>query len=156
MEGHRAARADAAGRAVIEARVERIPVEATRPLRQAVLRPFLALEQLAESEPPGAVAFGVLGGEGEPVAVGLIGPEGEPGAWRIRGMATDPAARGRGLGGGVLAALIDHAARHGATRIWCNARIPARGLYERAGFEPVSEEWDEPRIGRHVRMSRSV
>ncbi len=136
--------------------VEPIPVEATRPLRQAVLRPYLELAQLAASEPAGAVAFGVRGDGGEPVAVGLIGAEGEPGAWRIRGMATAPEARGRGFGSAVLAALLDHAAADGATRVWCNARVPALALYERAGFEVVSDEWDEPRIGPHVRMSRSV
>ena len=156
MAGHRAARAGAAGPAVTDARVEPIPVEATRPLRQAVLRPFLELEQLAGSEPPGAVAFGVLGDAGAPVAVGLIGEEGEPGAWRIRGMATAPEARGRGFGGEVLAALVAHAAARGARRIWCNARTTALTLYAREGFEVVSDEWDEPRIGPHVRMSLSV
>jgi GNAT superfamily N-acetyltransferase len=141
---------------VTHARVERIPVAATRPLRQAVLRPFLELEQLADSEPPDAAAFGVPGGAGAPVAVGLIGPEGEPGAWRIRGMATAPEARGRGFGGSVLAALVAHAATHGAARVWCNARTAAMTLYAREGFEVVSEEWDEPRIGPHVRMSLSI
>lgn len=90
------------------------------------------------------------------MAVGLIVPEGEPGAWRIRGMATEPAARGHGAGGAILAGLIDHARGQGASRIWCNARVPARGLYERAGLTAVSAEFEIEPIGPHVVMERRI
>ena len=40
----------------------------------------------------------------------------------------------------------------GATRVWCNARMPARSLYERAGFKAISEEFDLPPIGPHLVM----
>jgi predicted GNAT family N-acyltransferase len=56
----------------------------------------------------------------------------------------------------VLGALIEHAAAQGATRIWCNARIPAVSLYARAGFEVESEEFEIPGIGSHVVMARRV
>jgi ribosomal protein S18 acetylase RimI-like enzyme len=124
----------------------------TRPLRQAVLRPHQALGDLAASEPPGAFAVGAFGDGGELVAVGLVGPDGEPGSWRVRGMATAPDARGRGLGTAVLDALLEHATAHGARRVWCNARTPARSLYERAGFRAVSEEFELPDIGPHLVM----
>jgi ribosomal protein S18 acetylase RimI-like enzyme len=137
-------------------RAERIDLAQTRPLRQAILRPFLTQEEMARFEPSDAVAFGARDDTGELVAVGLVGPEGGPGAWRIRGMATAPAARGGGRGAAVLRALVEHAEAHGATRVWCNARVPARGLYERAGLRVVSEEWEEPRIGPHVRMEKLV
>ncbi len=126
----------------------------TRPLRHAVLRPHQALGDLAASEPPGAFAVGAFADGGELVAVGLIGPDGEPGSWRVRGMATAPAARGRGLGTAVLEALLEHATAHGAQRVWCNVRTPARSLYERAGFHPVSEEFELPDIGPHLVMER--
>ena len=45
--------------------------------------------------------------------------------WRIRGMATRPDLRGRGLGGLVLDALVDHIAGHGGGLLWCNARVTA-------------------------------
>jgi GNAT superfamily N-acetyltransferase len=127
-------------------------VEATRPLRQAVLRPHQTLEEMAESEPPDAVGFGAFA-EGDLIGVGLIGPEGEPGAWRVRGMATAAPARGRGAGSAVLSALLEHARSNGARRVWASVRIPARRLYERAGFVPVSEEFELPQIGPHVIMS---
>jgi GNAT superfamily N-acetyltransferase len=69
-------------------------------------------------------------------------------------MATASHARGRGAATAVLAALLDHAASLGAVRVWCNARTPARSLYERAGLRVVSDEFDLPEIGPHFRMER--
>lgn len=105
-----------------------------------------------ESEPPDAFAAGVFEG-GELVAVGLIGPEGDPGAWRVRGMATAPAARGRGAGTAVLELLLAHARKHGATGVWASVRTPARTLYERAGFQQTTEAFELPEIGPHVIMN---
>ena len=128
-----------------------IPLAQTRALRRDVLRPYMTVDELATTEPGSAVAFGVFEAD-ELVAVGLVGPEGEPGDWRIRGMATAAHARGRGAGTKVLQALVQHAIDNGATRLWCNARTPARSLYERAGFVATSDEFETPRIGPHYRM----
>jgi GNAT superfamily N-acetyltransferase len=130
--------------------VRAVDVALTRELRQAVLRPHLDVAQMTASEPPGAFAVGAFDGD-RLVAVGLIGIDGGE-RWRIRGMATDPSDRGRGAGGMVLDALIAHARAHGATRIWCNARVPARRSYERAGFGCVSAAFELHRIGPHVVM----
>jgi GNAT superfamily N-acetyltransferase len=91
---------------------------------------------------------------GRVLGVGSVVPE-DPG-WRVRGMATEPAARGRGVGAEILAALIEHARAHGATLIWCNARPAAMSLYERAGFVAVGEPWDDPELGPHQRMELEV
>ncbi|HEX4036376.1 MAG TPA: GNAT family N-acetyltransferase [Solirubrobacteraceae bacterium] len=131
--------------------VRALAPEATREMRQEILRPHQSVEELAEHEPPNALAVGAFEGE-ELVAVGLIGPDGEGGAWRIRGMATTPAVRGRGAGSAVLEALVEHAAASGAQRVWCNARTPARSLYERAGLRVVSEQFELPAIGPHYVM----
>ncbi len=88
--------------------------------------------------------------------MGLIGPQGGPGSWRVRGMATAPRARGAGAGTAVLTALLDHAAAEGAQRVWCNVRIGARSLYERAGFHVSSEEFELPEIGPHLVMEREL
>jgi GNAT superfamily N-acetyltransferase len=132
-------------------RVEPIPVSGTRSLRRSVLRPHEPAEAIASHEPPGAFAFAAFEGEAL-IAVGLVGPEGEPGSWRVRGMATEPEARCRGAGAAVLAALLECAREHGATRVWCNARIGAVTLYQRAEFEIVSERFEIPEIGPHYRM----
>jgi ribosomal protein S18 acetylase RimI-like enzyme len=71
-------------------------------------------------------------------------------------MATRPEARGKGAGTAVLSALLDHARSHGAAGVWASVRVPARSLYERAGFATVSEEFEPPHIGPHVIMSRGL
>jgi len=133
--------------------VREVPIAATRPLRQAILRPHQTPEELAEHEPAGAFAVGAFDGA-QLVAVGFVAPDGEPGAWRIRGMATVAHVRGRGVGTAVLDALVRHALDNGATRIWCNARTPARSLYAQRGFRVVSDEFELPEIGPHVVMER--
>lgn len=140
---------------VTDLEVRALPLADTRALRQQVLRPRQTVEELADHEPAGAVAFGAFQGS-ELVAVGLVGPDGEPGDWRVRGMATSPQARGRGAGSAILNALVQHAIAHGATRVWCNARTPALNLYRRAGFVVASDEFEPPDIGPHYRMELSV
>jgi len=131
--------------------VRPVSPEQTRALRQTVLRPHETVDEVASRESADAFVVGAFDGD-ELVAAGLIAPDGEPGGWRIRGMATAPPARGQGVGTGVLEALLAHALAAGAQRIWCNARTPARSLYERAGLRVVSEEFELPRIGPHVVM----
>jgi GNAT superfamily N-acetyltransferase len=135
--------------------VRPVAVEQTRPLRQAVLRPHMTVEEMVESEPANAFTVGAFEGE-ELIAVGLVGPEGEPGWWRVRGMATAPEARGRGVGTAVLDALLEHARVHGAKGVWASVRVPARTLYERAGLHVDSEQFELPHIGPHVIMRREL
>jgi GNAT superfamily N-acetyltransferase len=147
-------------------RVVRVSADVLRPLRQAVLRPHQTLDDqvFAGDDAPEAghfAAFADGDDTGEaPIGIASITPEPFPGAggprpgdWRVRGMATDPD-RGRGLGAGsaLLAACLDHARRHGGRRAWCNARTPARGFYERAGFVAEGEEFELAAIGPHFLM----
>lgn len=138
-----------------EIELRAIPVADTRALRQEVLRPRQPIEELAGHEPAGSVAFGAFADE-KLVAVGLVGADGEPGDWRVRGMATRPDARGRGAGTAILQALVEHAIAHGAARVWCNARVGALTLYERAGFVVASDLFEPPDIGPHYRMELSI
>jgi ribosomal protein S18 acetylase RimI-like enzyme len=110
---------------------------------------------LAGEEPPDAYAVGIFDGD-ELLAVGFVAPDGPPGSWRVRAMATAAAARGRGLGGAVLDALVDHARDNGAACVWCNARAPARAFYERAGFRATSEEFEIIPIGPHFVMEKPL
>jgi len=125
----------------------------TRALRQAVLRPHESVEDMAAHEPADAFAVGAFDGQ-ELIAVGFIAPEGGPGSWRIRAMATQEHVRGGGVGRAVLDALVRHALAEGASRIWCNARSPARSFYERAGFRITSEEFELGEMGPHFVMER--
>jgi len=136
---------------VADLRVRSVSLEQTRALRQAVLRPHETLADLAAHEPTGAFAVGAFDAEAL-VAVGFVAPDGEAGAWRIRGMATMAQTRRKGAGTLVLEALVAHAVAHDATRIWCNARVGARSLYERAGLRVVSDVFELPDIGEHFVM----
>ncbi len=138
-----------------EVQVLEVSLAETRALRQAVLRPHQTVDEMAADEPAGSFAIGAFDGEAL-IAVGLVGADGEPGAWRVRGMATAPHARGKGAGAAVLDALVTHAIANGATRVWCNARTPARSLYERAGLRAVSEEFEIPEIGPHFAMEWKI
>jgi ribosomal protein S18 acetylase RimI-like enzyme len=130
-----------------------ISLAETRPLRHAVLRPHETVEDLALHEPAEAYAVGAFDGA-RLLSVGFIAPDGDPRSWRIRGMATASCARGKGAGSAVLDALLNHAVARGASRVWCNARTPARSLYERAGFRAISREFQIPEIGPHFVMER--
>jgi len=129
--------------------VRTIPIEETRPLRHAVLRPHQDVEELISHETEGALAVGAFD-DGDLVAVGFVAPTDD--GWRVRGMATAPRARGRGAGAAVLDGLVNHAREQGADRVWATVRIPARTLYERAGFTAASDEYEIPDIGPHVVM----
>lgn len=133
--------------------VRAIPVEQTRPLRHAVLRPHQDIAELIAHETDGAHAVGAFEDD-ELVAVGFIAPDDD--GWRVRGMATAPHVRGRGAGAAVLEALVAHATTEGAERIWASVRVPARAFYERAGFAVVSEEYDVRDIGPHLVMERRL
>jgi ribosomal protein S18 acetylase RimI-like enzyme len=135
--------------------VRELAVEHTRALRQSVLRPHQSVREMAVDEADGTHAVGVFHDD-VLIAVGLIAPSPELGGWRVRGMATAPDSRNRGAGAAVLDALLRHAAASGASRVWCNARTPAQGFYERAGFHATSQVFDVPQIGPHVVMERAL
>jgi predicted GNAT family N-acyltransferase len=149
----------------VDVRVETVPPEVTLPLRHRVLRPHLSLAEmqpLAGERNPGVVHLAARTPDGAVVGTAVLVPEpfarmpDRAGAWRLRGMATEEGLRGRGIGERVLAEAIGQVARHGGGLLWCNARVPARRFYERAGFTAVGAVWDEPPIGPHVVMWREV
>jgi ribosomal protein S18 acetylase RimI-like enzyme len=140
---------------VTNARARAIPLAETRALRQSVLRLHETIAQIAATEPADAFAAGGFDRE-RLIAVGIIAPDGEPGSWRVCGMATAPGERGRGVGRAVLDELLEHARASGGTRVWCNARVPARSFYERPGFHAVSGVFELPSIGPHLVMEREL
>ncbi len=78
-------------------------------------------------------------------------------AWQLRGMATAPDFRKRGLGREILAFLENDIYGTQAVRLlWCNARIPATRFYQKLGWQIVSEEFAIPTAGPHVRMVKRL
>lgn len=78
-------------------------------------------------------------------------------AWQLRGMAVAPDARGRGIGQALLEFLESALRAESPVRqLWCNARTPAVGFYERQGWRVVSEVFEIPTAGPHVRMTKRL
>ena len=88
--------------------------------------------------------------EGRVVATGRLLPDGHIGR-----MAVLRAARGAGVGGAVLQALIAEAARRGLREVALNAQTHALAFYRRHGFEAVGEVFMEAGIP-HRAMRRTV
>ncbi len=132
-----------------------------RPLRQSILRRGQSWEGTAYpgDGDPATVHLGAFEEEGL-VGIASLYREDRPGAgrggWRLRGMATTPEVRGRGVGRALLAACVAHVATNGGGELWCNARTPAAGFYAAAGFSVLTDEFDIPGIGPHVVMSLEV
>lgn len=147
-----------------EVTVERVPPAETYALRRRVLRPGRPVESvhLPVDGDPATAAFAARAPDGTVVGTTIVFPEpcpwapDRPGAWRLRGMATDPAVRGRGVGTRLLAAALDHVAGQGGRLVWCNVRRPAQRLYERAGFVTHGEGWSDPELGPHMAMWRPL
>ena len=136
--------------------VRPIDAAATRPLRQRILRPGQAPDELVYpgDDAPDSLHVGAFAGD---TLLGVASiyqqsPEGRPTRptdWRLRGMAVVPEARRRGIGQALLDACERHASAHGARRVWFNARIDAMPFYVSQGYEGIGEAYELPGIGLH-------
>ena len=68
-------------------------------------------------------------------------------AVQLRGMATDPARQGAGLGALLLAAGLDRARSDGADLVWARARSTALAFYLANGFVRVGDEFVDATTG---------
>ena len=133
-----------------------------RELRHALLRPFEPPEKIVYSgdDEPDTLHAGAFEGE---AFVGIASVCREPmagspdsGQWRLRGMATVPAVRGRGAGRALLEVCFDHIRARGGNLLWCNARVVALGFYTHLGFVAQGEEFEIVPIGPHYVMTRRL
>jgi ribosomal protein S18 acetylase RimI-like enzyme len=143
-------------------RARAVDAAAVRPLRGAILRPGQSPDELVfpGDDAPEALHVAVVSG-GRVLGVASVMRDAHPrdprpGDWRIRGMASRPEVRGRGIGAALLARCEAHARERDGERLWCNARTAARAFYERAGFAVEGEVFEIPAIGAHYLMSKRV
>jgi GNAT superfamily N-acetyltransferase len=147
--------------------IRRVGVEKILDLRHRILRAGLPPESArfegdeAETTVHWAAFTVEASGRAGEQAVGCLSLmlnsfEGEP-AWQLRGMAVDDPQQGRGLG----RELLTHAEKALETGsqgrlLWCNARVPAAGFYQKHGWTIVSEIFEIPTAGPHVKMSKRL
>ncbi len=109
---------------------------------------FAAQDAHYRANYPGAT-LDVVEVDGEPA--GRLYVHRGPSDIRIMDIAIAPAFRGRGIGTGLLEALVEEAERSGRKlSIHVEQNNPARTLYDRLGFEPAGEH------GVYVLMERYV
>ena len=135
--------------------VEESDAETTYPLWRDVLREGRPVPRLAD--PAGTFHLAAHTAGGRLVGVVRFAPVPCPwrasrAPWQLRGMATDPAVRGTGAGRALVVEGLARVAALGGDLVWCDARVPAVGFYERMGFEVVTEEFDKPEGGLHLGM----
>lgn len=136
-----------------------ITAEETVSLRAALLRQGMPLEaaRFDGDDAEGTQHFGAFV-DGAQVGVGTVlrarapGGDGNEEAWQVRGMAVLPEIRRQGCGRALLQACVDHACEHGATLVWCNARIGALGLYRNFGFSVKGTSFVIADAGPHFVM----
>ena len=133
-----------------------------RTVRLPVLRPGLPPESaiLDHDDDPRTRHFGAFDGA-KLVGVATFFPEPcpvrpGPRAWRLRGMATFPEMQGRGGGSSLVAEGLRVARADNAELMWCNARVSARGFYEKLGFATVGNEFVLPVAGPHYVMIKDL
>ena len=138
--------------------VKRITAAQTVPLRHKVLRPGRPVNSanFPGDEDPTTHHLGAFCGQDLLSIASLFMAEmpeqvGRK-AFQLRGMATAPQARGRGLGRQLVAECIRLARAQNAELVWCNARTSAAEFYRKLGFETVGPEFDIPDVGPHFRM----
>lgn len=141
--------------------VTEVAPEVTYDLRRAVLRPDGGEIAWAGDEDPATFHLAARAGD-RVVGVVRFSPAPCPwrpearAPWQLRGMATDLAVRGTGAGRALLADGLARVAARGGDLVWCDARVPATGFYERFGFTVVTGPFDRPGIGPHVGMLTEV
>lgn len=136
--------------------VEESDADTTYPLWRDVLREGRPVPRLADPEGTFHLAARATGGR----LVGVVRFSPAPCPWRpdarapwqLRGMATDPGARGTGAGRALVVEGLARVAAFGGDLIWCDARVSAVGFYERMGFTVVTDEFGKPEGGPHRGM----
>jgi predicted GNAT family N-acyltransferase len=136
--------------------VEEVPLDVVLPLRSAVLRGGGPAGMPGDDD-PATVHLAARTADGAVAGVVRLSPAPCPwrearAPWQLRGMATDPAARGTGVGRLLLDASLELVAARGGDLVWCDARTTAAGFYERTGFTVVAGPYDKPGIGPHLGM----
>ena len=76
--------------------------------------------------------------------------------YQLRGMATLPSVRGRGMAKHMVTHAIKILKSNNIATLWCNARETAMGFYVKLGFTEVGAPFDIPSIGIHYCLQKTL
>jgi predicted GNAT family N-acyltransferase len=77
--------------------------------------------------------------------------------WQLRGMAVDDTIQKSGVGSKLIAFADSFVASQDYSDVvWCNARVPAIGFYQRLGWTVIGEQFDVLHAGPHVKMVKRM
>ena len=147
-------------RARLAAVIELVSWDVVFPVRHEVLRPGRPPEtaRFDQDEHPDTFHLAARDRAGAVIGCATFFPEpldGRP-AWRLRGMATVSAARGKGIGGQVLAAGGAEIRRRGGTIVWCQGRLAAADFYRGHGFVSRGDQFLIEPGGPHSLFVRRI
>ncbi len=135
-----------------------ISTQETLPLRKKVLKPFLTEEECVNPGDDLTSTYHLgLFYENKLASISTFIQESHPDfpaqfSYRLRGMATDQAFQGKGLGGILLQHGQEFLQGKGCDFLWFNARIKAFSFYEKLGFSYYGPLFEMKDIGPHKVM----
>lgn len=116
--------------------IEQIRPELTWNLRNKILYPDSAYEDMAMEEDDHGIHFGGFLNN-RLIAVVSLFQKGTD--FQFRKFAVDESLQRQGIGRQVLDYITMFSEQEGGTRLWCNARISACGFYDKNGFQHTGE-----------------
>jgi len=120
--------------------ITHITPEQTWEIRHQVLWPDQPLDYVKIPNDADGLHFGCfVDGKLVSIISGFIDPATKDA--QFRKFATLHEYQGKGYGSQLLSHLITELTSHGATRIWCNARVNATALYERFGMYKTNQTY---------------
>ena len=143
--------------------IHRVAVDKILALRHRILREGLPPESARFEGDEAETTFhfaAYASGSGGPLLGCLsfmLNSYGHEPAWQLRGMAVDSPHQRRSVGRQLIGRAEEALAREGrAGLLWCNARLPAVGFYQKLGWAAVSDVFEIPTAGPHVKMTKQL
>jgi len=142
--------------------IKEITADSTRPLRHSILRPNQTLADCIYPGDDDDLSFHIGAYEdGQLICIASFFPQSteriaQTKQYRLRGMATSPAFRSKGIGAEVLKRGEEIALAKGYDVLWCNARTSASGYYLKQGYSAFDDEFEIEGIGPHYVMWKDL
>ncbi len=118
--------------------IKEVPIEQVLKMRQEVMYPNLSIEELRLQDDPTGKHIGLYV---EDELVSVISVFLEHDVMRFRKFATQTHLQGKGYGTRLLVHVMKMAEELRCRKVWCHARVSAKGFYGKYGMKPVGDTW---------------